>query len=66
MKISGFFGQTEAKDFKNKIRKELPGMYLDPKYSTNKDILSLVKSINPSESILFADKILKFNDYKIK
>jgi len=39
---------------------------MDTKLSTNKDILNLVKSINPSESILFADKILKFNDFKIK
>jgi len=39
---------------------------MDAKLSTNKDILNLVKSINPSESILFVDKILKFNDFKIK
>ena len=39
---------------------------MDTKLSTNKDILNLVKSINPSESILFVDKILKFNDFKIK
>ena len=66
MKMSGFFGQTEAKDLKVKIKKEVPGIYIYTKLATNKDILNLVKSINPSESILFADKILKFNEYKMK